>query len=74
MHLPQEFKELEEILDEMPLIKKDGTPGLLAKDQLGRAVEALPEYNVEHITDQALLMGTILYMSTTEIIAYHYIL
>lgn len=56
--LPSEFAKLEDILQRMPLTKKDGEPGLLAKGNFGDTVRReLPLYDVSEITDSALLMA-----------------
>lgn len=43
--LPQAFDALMKILEEMPIVKEDGTPGLLATYQLGPTIDngALPD-------------------------------
>lgn len=38
-HLPDEFAQVESILNRMPVKKLDGTPGLLAEFKLGEVVE-----------------------------------
>ncbi|KAK9761645.1 hypothetical protein K7432_013307 [Basidiobolus ranarum] len=54
--LPSEFKELESLLERMPLKLPDGSNGLLWKGELGQAVtNELPIYNVDHIHDSQLL-------------------
>ncbi|KAL2918738.1 hypothetical protein HK105_201572 [Polyrhizophydium stewartii] len=54
--LPAEFKELESLLQRMPLTVKSGAKGLLATGDFGAAVNAeLPEYNVDGIHDTQLL-------------------
>ncbi|KAI8913675.1 hypothetical protein EDD86DRAFT_187255 [Gorgonomyces haynaldii] len=53
--LPNDFKELEHILQNMPLTLKNGKPGLLATGDFGDAVKSVPEYNVDHIVDTRLL-------------------
>ena len=53
--LPNEFKELEQLLQQMPLTLKNGKPGLLASGEFGNAVKSLPEYKVDHIHDTRLL-------------------
>ena len=56
--LPPKFKELESLLERMPLQLKSGEPGLLARGEFGKAVKAeLPLYDVAKITDSALLMA-----------------
>ncbi|EGF81897.1 hypothetical protein BATDEDRAFT_10068 [Batrachochytrium dendrobatidis JAM81] len=56
VELPSEFKELESLLQRMPLTTAKGEVGLLAKGEFGKAVAAeLPEYNVDHITDSQVL-------------------
>ncbi|KAJ3268867.1 hypothetical protein HDU76_011361, partial [Blyttiomyces sp. JEL0837] len=54
--LPDRFGELESLLERMPLILEDGTPGLLAKGEFGDAVKKeLPVYNVADIKDSRTL-------------------
>jgi indoleamine 2,3-dioxygenase len=44
--LPPAYKELESLLQRMPVTRPDGTAGLLARGELGAAVQAeLPEYD-----------------------------
>lgn len=43
----------------MPVIRKDGKAGLLAKGQLGDVSKDIPEYDVEDIKSRRLLSGTI---------------
>ncbi|KAJ9618806.1 hypothetical protein H2204_012938 [Knufia peltigerae] len=38
--LPAQFDAMSDILDEMPIMKADGTPGLVAKFQLGPLIES----------------------------------
>ena len=38
--LPQSFKCLQELLEEVPVLKRDGTPGLLARYELGPLIDA----------------------------------
>ncbi|PKX90321.1 indoleamine 2,3-dioxygenase family protein [Aspergillus novofumigatus IBT 16806] len=46
--LPDAFKPLMDLLDRMPVVRLDGTPGLLAKYELGPAVETeLPDLTDE---------------------------
>lgn len=46
--LPDVFKPLMSLLDRLPVVKADGTPGLLAKYELGPAVQAeLPDLTAE---------------------------
>ncbi|GFG06579.1 indoleamine 2,3-dioxygenase family protein [Aspergillus udagawae] len=46
--LPDAFKPLTALLDRMPVVREDGTPGLLAKYQLGPVVETeLPDLTDE---------------------------
>lgn len=40
MKLPVEFEPLENILNEMPITKADGNPGLLAENKLGLTVQS----------------------------------
>lgn len=55
--LPEEYKELEKLLQEMPINKADGTKGLLADEALGPAIDSgrLPEYDLTNVTDSQLL-------------------
>ena len=61
--LPKEFAALESLLQRMPLYLegsdvKNGGKGLLYTGEFGKAVDAeLPLYDVENITDSALLMA-----------------
>jgi indoleamine 2,3-dioxygenase len=57
VNLPSKYDELSEILDNMSLIKPDGSKGLLATGQFGKSVESLPLYDLSKITDQRLLMA-----------------
>jgi indoleamine 2,3-dioxygenase len=46
--LPDAFKPLMDLLDRMPVVRQDGSPGLLAKYELGPAVETeLPDLTDE---------------------------
>ena len=56
-HLPDQFKPLEDLLAEMPIIKKDGQKGLLAKGELAKSVEGLPMMDVSNIMDDAILLA-----------------
>ncbi|KAJ2541557.1 hypothetical protein GGH12_002229 [Coemansia sp. RSA 1822] len=54
--LPSYFEKLDEILHEMPILKSDGTLGLLHTGQLGARVEReLPQYDVEFVFDKRIL-------------------
>ncbi|KAF9123839.1 hypothetical protein BGW39_008641 [Mortierella sp. 14UC] len=53
--LPQEYKELEELLQKMPLTLKDGSKGLLALGQFGEACKSLPQYDLSKVEDSELL-------------------
>ena len=56
--LPSDFDALENLLDAMPVMLKNGKPGLLQKGKFGPAVdEGLPLYNVDQIEDKRLLTG-----------------
>lgn len=56
--LPEEYKEMESLLNRMSVKTKDGSPGLLATGDFGAAVEAeLPEYDLSKVTDQRVLSG-----------------
>jgi indoleamine 2,3-dioxygenase len=47
--LPKAFDALSDILDDMPILKEDGTPGLLATFKLGPLIDsgALPDLTEE---------------------------
>lgn len=45
--LPDVFKPLTSLLDRMPVLRADGTPGLLATYELGNAVKELPDLTDE---------------------------
>eukprot|EP01033_Poteriospumella_lacustris_P001454 gene1454-1056_t len=53
--LPPQFKELEQLLQEMPKTTKDGREGLLMKGTFGEASAKVPLYDVDNIDDSALL-------------------
>ncbi|KAJ2866405.1 hypothetical protein GGI22_001293 [Coemansia erecta] len=54
--LPGYFEKLEEILDEMPIYKGDGTYGLLHSGRFGERVEReLPMYDVDFVFDNRIL-------------------
>lgn len=55
--LPDEYGELERLLQEMPIKRADGSPGLLDKETLGLTIEkgALPLYEVHNVDDLDLL-------------------
>ncbi|KAJ1662936.1 hypothetical protein IW140_005458 [Coemansia sp. RSA 1813] len=54
--LPSYFEKLEEILDEMPIYKGDGTYGLLHSGRFGERVEReLPMYDVDFVFDNRIL-------------------
>lgn len=56
--LPKEYEAMETLLEDMRLQKKDGTPGLLATGDFGKAVERdLPEYDISKVNDGELLSG-----------------
>ena len=43
--LPDTYAELQSLLDEMPVVKDDGSPGLLATERaLEQATERLPNF------------------------------
>lgn len=46
-HLPEPFEPLVALLDQMPVTKLDGSPGLLATYELGPAVAELPDLTEE---------------------------
>lgn len=50
VELPAAFKPLTKLADQMPIVKEDGQPGLLANYQLGPAIDehkALPDLTAE---------------------------
>ncbi|OLY78032.1 Indoleamine 2,3-dioxygenase 1 [Smittium mucronatum] len=54
--LPEQFSELEALMEEMPINKTNGQKGLLYYGDLGQQVlERLPQYDLSNITDQRLL-------------------
>jgi hypothetical protein len=54
--LPPAFDKLERIMQDMPIMKADGTEGLLGKGLLGETVDRdLPEYDVSGVTDPRLI-------------------
>lgn len=54
--LPDRFAALENLLDRMPIKRRDGKPGLLSTGQFGDAVKAeLPVYDCSDIEDMQLL-------------------
>lgn len=55
--LPEEYKELEMILQDMPITKHDGSPGLLAEEKLGPTIDSgrLPEYDLTQVENLKLL-------------------
>eukprot|EP00049_Salpingoeca_infusionum_P013395 m.250431 g.250431 ORF g.250431 m.250431 type:complete len:494 (+) comp15435_c0_seq1:477-1958(+) len=54
--LPSQFEHVERLLQEMPIHKPDGSPGLLATGDFGAAVDkGLPLYDVSRVTDPVLL-------------------
>lgn len=55
--LPEEYKELEELLQKMPLTLPDGSKGLLALGQFGEACKNLPQYDLSKVEDSELLSG-----------------
>ncbi|PVU87024.1 hypothetical protein BB560_006566 [Smittium megazygosporum] len=56
VQLPEQFKEMEDLLNEMPLFLPNGKRGLLWEGKLGDAIHSkLPLYDVSSITDQRLL-------------------
>lgn len=56
--LPEPFKIIDEVLDEAPYYKRDGTPGLMATGRFGEYVrEKLPLLDVSNIKDSALLFA-----------------
>ena len=56
--LPTAFDALSDILDDMPILKEDGTPGLLATFKLGPLIDsgALPDLTAE--IDNLVISGT----------------
>jgi indoleamine 2,3-dioxygenase len=57
--LPKEFADVERLLQEMPLTKRDGTPGLLAKGLFGEETKKIPDHTdkIKNIEDSAVLYG-----------------
>ncbi|KAJ2515912.1 hypothetical protein GGI11_003620 [Coemansia sp. RSA 2049] len=54
--LPSYFEKLEELLDEMPIHKGDGTHGLLHSGRFGERIEReLPLYDVDFVFDSRIL-------------------
>lgn len=55
--LPKEFADVEKLLQDMPITKKDGTPGLLSKGLFGEATKAIPDHTdkIKNIEDSAVL-------------------
>ncbi|KAF9969296.1 hypothetical protein BGZ73_008396 [Actinomortierella ambigua] len=53
--LPDEYKELEELLQKMTLTLPDGSPGLLAQGKFGEACKSLPQYDLSKVTDSEVL-------------------
>ena len=55
--LPAPFGPLEQLLRDMPWVKKDGTPGLLQQYKFGDASKSIPDFTkeIESIRDTALL-------------------
>lgn len=55
--MPEKFAPLEHLLQEMPLIKPDGSAGLLAKGLFGAKSADIPDYTkeIESISDHQLL-------------------
>jgi indoleamine 2,3-dioxygenase len=55
--LPDDYKELESLLQDMPIVKRDGTTGLLGREELGAAIDSgrLPLYDLSSVTDLHLL-------------------
>lgn len=57
--LPSEFADLEKLLQDMPLAKKDGSPGLLAQGLMETETKKIPDYteHIKKIEDSSLLCG-----------------
>ncbi|KAG0256117.1 hypothetical protein DFQ27_005892 [Actinomortierella ambigua] len=53
--LPEEYKELEELLQKMSLTLPDGSPGLLAQGKFGDACKSLPQYDLSKVTDSEVI-------------------
>ncbi len=51
------YKELNQLLDEMPITKTDGKKGLLGKNGFGKQVGNLPEYDLTTVNDPQALMA-----------------
>ena len=53
-----DLKELNHLLNEMPITKVDGKPGLLANNQFAKTVKAsLPEYDLNKVNNEQHLMS-----------------
>ena len=57
LNLPHKYRTLDEILNRMSWNQPDGSPGLLAKSQLKNAVESLPQYQVNDVSDKMLAIA-----------------
>ncbi|KAL1916654.1 uncharacterized protein VTP21DRAFT_5358 [Calcarisporiella thermophila] len=55
VELPSRFGELEQLLNDMPVSKRNGQPGLLAQGKFGDAALKLPEYDVRDVIDNQVL-------------------
>ena len=56
----------------MPIVKKDGSDGLLKSGEFGEAIiRELPFYDVSQIEDQQLLLGEDLYYNRHSIPPFH---
>ena len=56
--IPKQFEVLDSLLRRMPVLKKDGSSGLLKEGNFGAAVlKELPLYDVDSITDSRLISG-----------------
>lgn len=53
--LPEVFKPLQTLLEELPVVKLDGSPGLLATYELGPEARKLPDFTAE--VDKLLVAG-----------------
>jgi indoleamine 2,3-dioxygenase len=61
VHLPPDFDIVENILQDMPIQKADGSPGLLALYRLGETVKQMPDLTdlVEKYKDNLPLMNAL---------------
>jgi indoleamine 2,3-dioxygenase len=53
--LPEEFSELETLMQELPYTKEDGNFGLLKEGKVASAIEKITQYDLSKIDDERLL-------------------